>query len=131
MSEDAIISGFRNVTICPNPEDTCDFVRAARLASTPFHELMPSGPVRRLQDEDLDAKACEDQQTCGTLYSQTLSTKKLRSVTGAPGSQTACVSVTGSCHPAAAVCQALDHSVPHTRVQLLQTCQQDVVTGWI
>uniref|UniRef100_A0A8D2E5C7 Mitotic checkpoint serine/threonine-protein kinase BUB1 beta n=1 Tax=Theropithecus gelada TaxID=9565 RepID=A0A8D2E5C7_THEGE len=83
LSEDAIITGFRNVTICPNPEDTCDFARAARFVSTPFHEIMslknlPSDPERLLQEEDLDVKTSEDQQAaCGTIYSQTLSIKKL------------------------------------------------------
>uniref|UniRef100_A0A2K5QPB8 Mitotic checkpoint serine/threonine-protein kinase BUB1 beta n=1 Tax=Cebus imitator TaxID=2715852 RepID=A0A2K5QPB8_CEBIM len=83
LSEDAIITGFRNVTICPNPEDTCDFARAAHFVSTPFHEIMslkdlPSDPERLLEEEDLDVKTSEDQQTaCGTLYNQTLSIKKL------------------------------------------------------
>ncbi|XP_049754702.1 mitotic checkpoint serine/threonine-protein kinase BUB1 beta isoform X1 [Elephas maximus indicus] len=83
LSEDAIITGFRNVTICPNPEDTCDFARAARFVSTPFHEIislknLPSGPERLLQEEDLDVKTSEDQQTiCGAVYNQTLSIKKL------------------------------------------------------
>lgn len=79
LSEDAIITGFRNVTLCPNPEDTCDFARAARLASTPFHEILsckgvapdPEGP---LQDEDLDRKAPEGHHT---VHHQTLSVKKL------------------------------------------------------
>ncbi|XP_035966569.2 mitotic checkpoint serine/threonine-protein kinase BUB1 beta isoform X3 [Halichoerus grypus] len=83
LSEDAIITGFRNVTICPNPEDTCDFARAARFVSTPFHEIvslkdLPSDPERLLQEEDLDVKISEDQQTaCGTIYNPTLSVKKL------------------------------------------------------
>ncbi|XP_037690248.1 mitotic checkpoint serine/threonine-protein kinase BUB1 beta [Choloepus didactylus] len=83
LSEDAIITGFRNVTICPNPEDTCDFARAAHFASTPFHEIisskdLPSDPERLLQEEDLDVKTSEEQQTaCGIVYSQTLSIKKL------------------------------------------------------
>ena len=83
MSEDAIITGFRNVTICPNPEDTCHFARAARFLSTPFHEIIPlkdpSDPERLLQEEDLDGKTSEDQPTaCGTVFNPTLSTKKLR-----------------------------------------------------
>ncbi|XP_042543556.1 mitotic checkpoint serine/threonine-protein kinase BUB1 beta isoform X1 [Dipodomys spectabilis] len=83
LSEDAIITGFRNVTICPNPEDTCDFVRAARVASTPFHEIislkdLPSDPERLMQEEYVDAKTSEGQQiTCSTSYHQTLSNKKL------------------------------------------------------
>lgn len=84
LSEDAIITGFRNVTICPNPEDSCDFARAARFVSTPFHEIislkdLPSDPETLLQEEDLDVKTSEDQQTtCGTIYSSPLSIKKLR-----------------------------------------------------
>ncbi|XP_021574161.1 mitotic checkpoint serine/threonine-protein kinase BUB1 beta [Carlito syrichta] len=83
LSEDAVITGFRNVTICPNPEDTCDFARAAHFVSTPFHEIMPlkdlsSDPERLLQEEDLDVKTSEDQQTtCATIYNPTLSIKKL------------------------------------------------------
>uniref|UniRef100_A0A8C6D3G7 BUB1 mitotic checkpoint serine/threonine kinase B n=1 Tax=Moschus moschiferus TaxID=68415 RepID=A0A8C6D3G7_MOSMO len=83
LSEDAIITGFRNVTICPNPEDTCDFARAARFVSTPFHEIislkdLPSDTERLLQEEDLDVKTSEDQQTaCGTIYNPPLSIKKL------------------------------------------------------
>ncbi|KAI5278676.1 mitotic checkpoint serine/threonine-protein kinase BUB1 beta isoform X1 [Manis pentadactyla] len=82
LSEEAIITGFRNVTICPNPEDTCDFARAARFVSTPFHDIislkdLPSDPGRLLP-EDLDVKTSEDQQTtCGTIFNPTLSIKKL------------------------------------------------------
>lgn len=83
LSEDAIITGFRNVTLCPNPEDTCDFARAARFASTPFHEILslkgiPSGPEGLLQEEDLDGKTVEGHHTVpATMYNQTLSIKKL------------------------------------------------------
>ncbi|XP_045143933.1 mitotic checkpoint serine/threonine-protein kinase BUB1 beta isoform X2 [Echinops telfairi] len=83
LSEDAIITGFRNVTICPNPDDTCDFARAARFVSTPFHEIislknLPSGPERLVQEEAAGVKTSEDPQTsCGPLYNQTLSVKKL------------------------------------------------------
>lgn len=35
-SEEAIINGHWNKTLCRSPDDTCDFVRAAQLASTPF-----------------------------------------------------------------------------------------------
>ncbi|GAB1286713.1 Mitotic checkpoint serine/threonine-protein kinase BUB1 beta [Apodemus speciosus] len=79
LSEDAIITGFRNVTLCPNPEDTCDFARAARLASTPFHEILSSkgiasDPEGLLQEEDPDGKAAEGHHT---VHRQTLSVKKL------------------------------------------------------
>nr|XP_021551407.1 mitotic checkpoint serine/threonine-protein kinase BUB1 beta-like [Neomonachus schauinslandi] len=39
---------------------------------------LPSDPERLLQEEDLDVKISEDQQTaCGTIYNPTLSVKKL------------------------------------------------------
>ncbi|XP_028622847.1 mitotic checkpoint serine/threonine-protein kinase BUB1 beta isoform X1 [Grammomys surdaster] len=79
LSEDAIITGFRNVTLCLNPEDTCDFARAAPLASTPFHELLSlkgiaSDPEGLLQEEDLDGKATEGHHT---VHHPALSVKKL------------------------------------------------------
>lgn len=41
LSEDAIVTGsYKNKTLCANPEDTCDFNRAAHLASTPFHGVV-------------------------------------------------------------------------------------------
>ncbi|XP_056337327.1 mitotic checkpoint serine/threonine-protein kinase BUB1 beta isoform X2 [Danio aesculapii] len=35
-SEEAIINGHRNKTLCRSPNDTCEFARAAQLASSPF-----------------------------------------------------------------------------------------------
>ncbi|KAL1254217.1 hypothetical protein QQF64_016446 [Cirrhinus molitorella] len=35
-SEEAIINGHWNKTLCRSPDDTCEFARAAQLASTPF-----------------------------------------------------------------------------------------------
>ncbi|XP_045058039.2 mitotic checkpoint serine/threonine-protein kinase BUB1 beta isoform X1 [Desmodus rotundus] len=101
LSEDAIITGFRNVTICPNPEDTCDFARAARFVSTPFHEIIPlkdpSDPERLLQEEDLDGKTSEDQPTaCGTVFNPTLSTKKLSPIIEDSGEATHSSGLSGS-----------------------------------
>uniref|UniRef100_W5N5A7 BUB1 mitotic checkpoint serine/threonine kinase B n=1 Tax=Lepisosteus oculatus TaxID=7918 RepID=W5N5A7_LEPOC len=36
LNEEAIVDSYRNKTLCPVPDDTCDFLRAAHLASTPF-----------------------------------------------------------------------------------------------
>ncbi|CAH6788082.1 Bub1b [Phodopus roborovskii] len=83
LNEDATIPSFRNVTICPNPEDTCYFARGPRFASTPFHEIpslqsIPSDPERLLQEEDLDGKTTEGHHIAlATIYNQTLSVKKL------------------------------------------------------
>ncbi|EPQ03962.1 Mitotic checkpoint serine/threonine-protein kinase BUB1 beta [Myotis brandtii] len=102
LSEDAIITGFRNVTICPNPEDSCDFARAARFVSTPFHEIislkdLPSDPERLLQEEDLDVKTSEDQQTtCATIYSSPLSIKKLSPIIEDSGEATHSSGLSGS-----------------------------------
>uniref|UniRef100_A0A8C6RCH6 Mitotic checkpoint serine/threonine-protein kinase BUB1 beta n=1 Tax=Nannospalax galili TaxID=1026970 RepID=A0A8C6RCH6_NANGA len=102
LSEDAIITGFRNVTICPNPEDTCDFARAAHFASTPFHEIMSlkdisSDPERLLQEEDLDGKTSEGHQTtCGTIYNPTLSIKKLSPIIEDSGEATHSSGFSGS-----------------------------------
>ncbi|XP_040825448.1 mitotic checkpoint serine/threonine-protein kinase BUB1 beta [Ochotona curzoniae] len=102
LSEDAIITGFRNVTICPNPEDTCDFARAARFVSTPFHEIvslkdLPSDPERLLQEEELDAKTTEDQPTaCGTIYNPPLSIKKLSPIIEDSGEATHSSGFSGS-----------------------------------
>ncbi|XP_069348331.1 mitotic checkpoint serine/threonine-protein kinase BUB1 beta [Eulemur rufifrons] len=102
LSEDAIITGFRNVTICPNPEDTCDFARAARFASTPFHEIMslkdlPSDPERLSEEEDLYIKTSEDQQTaCGTIYNPPLSIKKLSPIIEDSGEATHSSGFSGS-----------------------------------
>ena len=70
--------------MCPIPEDTCYFARAPRFASTPFHEMpslkgIPPDTERLSQEEDLDGKTSEVHHTAmATIYSQTLSVKKLR-----------------------------------------------------
>ncbi|KAM9062646.1 mitotic checkpoint serine/threonine-protein kinase BUB1 beta [Sarcophilus harrisii] len=84
LSEDAIITGFRNMPICPNPEDTCDFVRAARFVSTPFHGITtqkhpPSTNPERILPEDLQLKrtSINQQTVCEVTYNQALGMKKL------------------------------------------------------
>ncbi|XP_052391996.1 mitotic checkpoint serine/threonine-protein kinase BUB1 beta isoform X2 [Carassius gibelio] len=42
-SEDAIINGHWNKTLCRSPDDTCEFARAAQLASTPFGGVQRPG----------------------------------------------------------------------------------------
>ncbi|MGH0126027.1 UNVERIFIED_CONTAM: hypothetical protein FKN15_032257 [Acipenser sinensis] len=55
LNEDAILSDYRNKTLCPSPENTCDFVRAAQLASTPFNGVMAqrsdSEPENSIREE--------------------------------------------------------------------------------
>ncbi|KAH0620587.1 hypothetical protein JD844_021220 [Phrynosoma platyrhinos] len=65
LIEDAILVGsYKNKTLCPNPEDTCDFVRAAHLASTPFHGITE----QRSQLDDKSKEECPESKT--TLLSQ-------------------------------------------------------------
>uniref|UniRef100_A0A8D0HU12 BUB1 mitotic checkpoint serine/threonine kinase B n=1 Tax=Sphenodon punctatus TaxID=8508 RepID=A0A8D0HU12_SPHPU len=87
LTEDPIVTGsYKNKTLCPNPEDTCDFVRAAHLASTPFHGIveqraqLPTDPEEALKEEFSESKSTSlSQQTPiseGT-YNEALCIKKL------------------------------------------------------
>ncbi|KAG7466348.1 hypothetical protein MATL_G00163640 [Megalops atlanticus] len=60
LNEDAIIGSYRNKTLCHIPDDTCDFARAAQLASTPFSGGLghrPSPAIEGGLTEDLCALA--------------------------------------------------------------------------
>ncbi|XP_034966879.2 mitotic checkpoint serine/threonine-protein kinase BUB1 beta isoform X2 [Zootoca vivipara] len=107
LSEDAILtSPYKNKTLCPNPEDTCDFVRAAHLASTPFHEITEQ---RNHLDDKLEDIPKEEhpkskptslsQQTIldENQYAEALSTKKLSPIMEASQEDTA--SSASSCSP--------------------------------
>ncbi|XP_071971385.1 mitotic checkpoint serine/threonine-protein kinase BUB1 beta isoform X2 [Engystomops pustulosus] len=77
LSEDAIVTGSdRNKTLFADPEDTCDFMRAAQLASTPFHktkeELEQSG-TPGLERMPLREKT----PVCEESYRQVVGPKKL------------------------------------------------------
>ncbi|XP_070787436.1 mitotic checkpoint serine/threonine-protein kinase BUB1 beta [Pituophis catenifer annectens] len=83
LSEDAIVTGlYKNKTLCPNPEDTCDFVRAAHLVSTPFHGITEqrNQPDDKLEQECLESKTIPlNQQTvvCEEQYEESIYVKKL------------------------------------------------------
>ncbi|XP_033001003.1 mitotic checkpoint serine/threonine-protein kinase BUB1 beta [Lacerta agilis] len=107
LSEDAILtSSYKNKTLFPNPEDTCDFVRAAHLASTPFHGITEQ---RNQLDDKLEDKSKEEhpeskptslsQQTIlsENQYAEALSTKKLSPIMEA--SQEDTISSASSCSP--------------------------------
>ncbi|XP_007659318.2 mitotic checkpoint serine/threonine-protein kinase BUB1 beta [Ornithorhynchus anatinus] len=78
LSEEAIITGsYRNVTICPDPEDTCDFLQAAHLASTPFHGVVAlngplAGDAKRVPQEAVGSHAVRE-----ATYPEELTNKKL------------------------------------------------------
>ncbi|XP_010013680.1 PREDICTED: mitotic checkpoint serine/threonine-protein kinase BUB1 beta, partial [Nestor notabilis] len=87
LAEDAIVTGsYKNQTICANPEDTCDFVRAAHLASTPFHGVV----AQRIPDPGLSQSVLKEncpeakstplnQETlvCEGVYNEALCVNKL------------------------------------------------------
>uniref|UniRef100_A0A8C5S0X3 BUB1 mitotic checkpoint serine/threonine kinase B n=1 Tax=Laticauda laticaudata TaxID=8630 RepID=A0A8C5S0X3_LATLA len=83
LSEDAIVTGlYENKTLCPNPEDTCDFVRAAHLVSTPFHGITEQRNQLgdKLEQECLESKTIPlNQQTvvCEEQYEESIYVKKL------------------------------------------------------
>ncbi|XP_058700626.1 mitotic checkpoint serine/threonine-protein kinase BUB1 beta-like [Poecile atricapillus] len=89
LAEDAIVTGsYKNKTLCANPEDTCDFNRAAHLASTPFHGVVaqrvpaPAFSQSELKEEDSpesrSAPQTQETPVCEGAYTEALSVKKLR-----------------------------------------------------
>lgn len=88
MTEDAIVTGsYKNKTLCANPEDTCDFARAAHLASTPFHGVVaqrvpaPAFSQSVLKEDCPELKSAPlNQETlvCEGAYNEALCVNKLR-----------------------------------------------------
>ncbi|KAJ7398576.1 Mitotic checkpoint serine/threonine-protein kinase BUB1 beta [Pitangus sulphuratus] len=87
LTEDAIVTGsYKNKPLCANPEDTCDFNRAAHLASTPFHGLgaqripAPAFSQSDLKEDSPESKSAPlDQETlvCEGAYGEALCVNKL------------------------------------------------------
>ncbi|KAM6069413.1 mitotic checkpoint serine/threonine-protein kinase BUB1 beta isoform 2-T2 [Theristicus caerulescens] len=87
LTEDAIVTGsYKNKTLCANPEDTCDFVGAAHLASTPFHGVIaqrvpaPAFSQSALKEDCPESKSAPlNQETlvCEGAYNEALCVKKL------------------------------------------------------
>ncbi|XP_027517905.1 mitotic checkpoint serine/threonine-protein kinase BUB1 beta isoform X2 [Corapipo altera] len=87
LTEDAIVSGsYKNKPLCANPEDTCDFNRAAHLASTPFHGLgaqrvpAPAFSQSGLKEDSPESKSAPlEQETlvCEGAYREALCVNKL------------------------------------------------------
>ncbi|KAM6133055.1 mitotic checkpoint serine/threonine-protein kinase BUB1 beta [Phoenicopterus ruber ruber] len=87
LTEDAIVTGsYKNKPLCANPEDTCDFVRAAHLASTPFHGVVaqrvpaPAFSQSVLKEDCPESKSAPlNQETlvCEGAYNEALCVNKL------------------------------------------------------
>ncbi|XP_065611634.1 mitotic checkpoint serine/threonine-protein kinase BUB1 beta [Cyrtonyx montezumae] len=87
LTEDAIVTGsYKHKSLCANPEDTCDFVRAAHLASTPFHGVVAQrvpapaysqGVLKEDCPEPKSAPLNEKTPVCEGTYSEALCVNKL------------------------------------------------------
>uniref|UniRef100_G1MX69 Uncharacterized protein n=1 Tax=Meleagris gallopavo TaxID=9103 RepID=G1MX69_MELGA len=87
LAEDAIVTGsYKHKSLCANPEDTCDFVRAAHLASTPFHGVVaqripaPAYSQSVLKEDCPEPKSAplnEKTPVCEGTYSEALCVNKL------------------------------------------------------
>ncbi|XP_074951344.1 mitotic checkpoint serine/threonine-protein kinase BUB1 beta isoform X2 [Phalacrocorax aristotelis] len=87
LTEDAIVTGsYKNKTLCANPEDTCDFVGAAHLASTPFHGVIAQrvpapafaqGGLKEDCPESKSAPLNQEMLVCEGAYSEALCVNKL------------------------------------------------------
>ncbi|XP_021258780.1 mitotic checkpoint serine/threonine-protein kinase BUB1 beta [Numida meleagris] len=87
LTEDAIVTGsYKHKSLCANPEDTCDFVRAAHLASTPFHGVVaqripaPAYSQSVLKEDCPEPKSAplnEKTPVCEGTYSDALCVNKL------------------------------------------------------
>ncbi|XP_061226978.1 mitotic checkpoint serine/threonine-protein kinase BUB1 beta isoform X2 [Neopsephotus bourkii] len=86
LAEDAIVTGsYKHQTICASPEDTCDFVTAAHLASTPFHGVV----AQRIPDPGFSQSVLKEncpaakstppnpEMVCEGVYSEALCVNKL------------------------------------------------------
>ncbi|KAM9278243.1 mitotic checkpoint serine/threonine-protein kinase BUB1 beta [Morus bassanus] len=87
LTEDAIVTGsYKNKTLCANPEDTCDFVGAAHLASTPFHGVVaqrvpaPAFSQSVLKEDCPESKSAplnQEALVCEGAYNEALCVNKL------------------------------------------------------
>ncbi|KAM3920378.1 mitotic checkpoint serine/threonine-protein kinase BUB1 beta [Leptodactylus fuscus] len=77
LSEEAIVTGSdRNKTLFADPEDTCDFMRAAQLASTPFQKTKDELEQSEISSvERLPLR--EKTPVCEESYRQVVCPKKL------------------------------------------------------
>ncbi|KAM6467555.1 mitotic checkpoint serine/threonine-protein kinase BUB1 beta isoform 1-T2 [Liasis olivaceus] len=102
LSEDAIVTGsHKNKTLCPNPEDTCDFVRAAHLVSTPFHGVTEQRNQLgdKLEQECLESKTTPLNQQIAVSeeqYDEAIYVKKLSPILEASQEDTRSSASSGS-----------------------------------
>ncbi|XP_060117325.1 mitotic checkpoint serine/threonine-protein kinase BUB1 beta [Heteronotia binoei] len=130
LSEDPIVTGsYRNKTLCPNPEDTCDFVTAAHIASTPFHGVTEQRS--RLDDEPKEAcpkpqAASLSQHTIASedQYTEALFVKKLSPIMEASQEDTR--SSASSASPTQISTNAFEQ-MPE-KLKLAQSCTDEITS---
>ncbi|XP_063253839.1 mitotic checkpoint serine/threonine-protein kinase BUB1 beta [Prinia subflava] len=140
LSEDAIVTGsYKNKTLCANPEDTCDFNRAAHLASTPFHGAAAqrvSAPAFSQSELKEDSPECKgaplSQETlvCEGAYAEALSVKKLSPIMEASLEDThsSGSSVSGGSLSSVTQMSAIKYLQISEKLELAQSLPAEVVT---
>ncbi|KAJ6667303.1 hypothetical protein lerEdw1_017281 [Lerista edwardsae] len=137
LSEEAVVTGsyslvmgsYKNKTLCPNPENTCDFVRAAQIVSTPFHGMMQ-------QRSELDGKPreeCPESKTTSLTpqttadedqYAAALCVKKLSPIMEASQEDTASSASSGS---PSQICIMKFQQIPEN-LGLTQSCTDEIMS---
>ncbi|XP_062351143.1 mitotic checkpoint serine/threonine-protein kinase BUB1 beta [Cinclus cinclus] len=140
LTEDAIVTGsYKNKTLCANPEDTCDFNRAAHLASTPFHGvvaqrvLAPAFSQSELKGDSPESKGAPlNQETlvCEGAYTEALSVKKLSPIMEASleDTRSSGSSVSGGSLSSVTQMSAIKYLQISEKLELAQSLPAEVVT---
>ncbi|XP_005529195.1 PREDICTED: mitotic checkpoint serine/threonine-protein kinase BUB1 beta [Pseudopodoces humilis] len=141
LAEDAIVTGsYKNKTLCANPEDTCDFNRAAHLASTPFHGVVaqrvpaPAFSQSELKEEDSpesrSAPQTQETPVCEGAYTEALSVKKLSPIMEASleDTRSSGSSVSGGSLSSVTQMSAIKYLQISEKLELAQSLPVEVVT---
>ncbi|XP_064281701.1 mitotic checkpoint serine/threonine-protein kinase BUB1 beta isoform X5 [Passer domesticus] len=140
LSEDAIVSGsYKNKTLCANPEDTCDFNRAAHLASTPFHGVVAQrvpapafcqGELKEDSPESKSAPLNQETPVGEEAYTEALSVKKLSPIMEASLEDThsSGASVSGGSLSSVTQTSAIKYLHISEKLELAQSLPAEVVT---
>ncbi|XP_009080371.1 PREDICTED: mitotic checkpoint serine/threonine-protein kinase BUB1 beta [Acanthisitta chloris] len=141
LTEDAIVTGsYKNKTLCANPEDTCDFNRAAHLASTPFHGVVAQRvPTPAFSQSDLKEDSPESRSAplnqealvCEEAYTEALCVNKLSPIMEASLEDTRSSGSSVSGGSLSSVTQISTIKYPHIpeKLELAQSLPAEVATG--
>uniref|UniRef100_A0A8C3XFM4 Protein kinase domain-containing protein n=1 Tax=Cyanoderma ruficeps TaxID=181631 RepID=A0A8C3XFM4_9PASS len=139
LAEDAIVTGsYKNKTLCANPEDTCDFNRAAHLASTPFHAVVAQrvpapafgqGELKEDSPESKSAPLNQETPVCEEAYAEGLSVKKLSPIMEASleDTRSSASSVSGGSLSSVTQMSAIKYLQISEKLELAQSLPAEVV----